>query len=1291
MRANTRRQPPKSKEKPRSLGFTRVLGFTALVFVLFFASFSQSAWLTVGQGDVGAHVSVQSVSEPLSVAQSTTATTVAGVVAASPPPPSPIPEAAAAVAPGSFVHEVEATVTLPRDLQPILPQPTKLSLPEVCNARAGTELEGGVVTWGSNNKKPDAGACCEACQQHAKSASSPERACNVWVYCGDAERCGGSHQECWLKHASDPSDPPQRGNGGRWTSGAILPPGGAAQYKTARRWRRAEQQRAPLTVLQAAELTVGLRNESGTIELLTPSVALPLDAADGAAPPMDPGLSYTLPLTDPEINLGRGNHLDRRADGYHHLGDVTFSLEGGPTCSSVGPGAVRAAAGGPGGVLRELKPESGSLWEFEKPVALVTRKGGGGCEGVGVTRTLTARRAEAGGGLEMRLTITNKGGRAMRMSALGLAMAFDQNFVGRNLPQVAYQASFAEPFLGAGGGYVQVTRATGLGPVLLLLPLDGTPTSFEAWRPLRHEDKMQLDFMYEMSYELMLHSDAYTRPGGGWSKASPWNPGTASASIAPGGSVSYGVSMVLAPNLQRVDATLLRAGRPVATPLPGPLLGHDMLNASLLIEAPWELPPGVAPTVVAHPPTALRVGAPQRRAAGRAPCRGAAELAACSPWLFALTPLERPSDGRVRLELTTPRSSGARGGRAAHTMSVHVFLAQPARALVRTFGEHGAAKAWLPRGTADPWHRDGAFFGWDAVADARVTQERRVYMSGLSDEAGAGAQLAMAVKQLGSPSAREVALLEEYVDETLYQGDHPDSERGRFLQASGDDAVRLSQLYWTDAMNDAASAEGKAATAAAPGLAQVCRRCWPTSCSWMDCWSEEHSLETWRAYNYPHVAAVYWSLYRLARYHTPALTARHGWRWYLTRAHATSLALWTRGGDPWTKRKVPSNCREGSAGCRHLFKQGNGTGTAQWGVMVGSVFELVLSDLWREGWEAQARQLQETVERRMAIWFKMPFPYGSEFSWDSTGHEEIATWMLRFGRHKEARQTMDAVAAYVSLSPHWAFCGSARRWWDFTINGYTQRGNERVMHHYAAALNSIPLFDHALRSPSDPWLWRMAQCAGGGTLSNIRPDGSSSMGLHGDPDLLHLDAYSADFGPGFYGHWKNAGAYLTCSAELGWLCIGCDVVEAPDTPCDPSGGGGGGGGGGGSGGGDGSGGGGLVRVVPRDAFGRRVYLQPLGVMLVVDGAAALEVRLQLGGGGAARLAHVRLAPSPASSTHAMLQLTADGGRAEARRVKLACDAPCGFEPAPFGGAASDMFYMRLGSADGATLNLELLD
>ena len=69
--------------------------------------------------------------------------------------------------------------------------------------------------------------------------------------------------------------------------------------------------------------------------------------------------------------------------------------------------------------------------------------------------------------------------------------------------------------------------------------------------------------------------------------------------------------------------------------------------------------------------------------------------------------------------------------------------------------------------------------------------------------------------------------------------------------------------------------------------------------------------------------------------------------------------MWRWGGDPWTK------------------KQGNGVGTAQWGLMVGSVFELVLSDLRREGWAEEAASLQEATEKRMAVWLSMPFPYGS--------------------------------------------------------------------------------------------------------------------------------------------------------------------------------------------------------------------------------------------------------------------------------------------------------------------------
>ena len=58
----------------------------------------------------------------------------------------------------------------------------------------------------------------------------------------------------------------------------------------------------------------------------------------------------------------------------------------------------------------------------------------------------------------------------------------------------------------------------------------------------------------------------------------------------------------------------------------------------------------------------------------------------------------------------------------------------------------------------------------------------------------------MAVKQLGQPEPREIAQLEEYVHETLYQGDAP--ERIHFVQSAADHSVRLSMLYWSDELDD---------------------------------------------------------------------------------------------------------------------------------------------------------------------------------------------------------------------------------------------------------------------------------------------------------------------------------------------------------------------------------------------------------------------------------------------------------------------------------------------------------
>ena len=55
--------------------------------------------------------------------------------------------------------------------------------------------------------------------------------------------------------------------------------------------------------------------------------------------------------------------------------------------------------------------------------------------------------------------------------------------------------------------------------------------------------------------------------------------------------------------------------------------------------------------------------------------------------------------------------------------------------------------------------------------------------------------------------------------------------------------------------------------------------------SWTS-WNKQAAEAVDRAYDYPHVVAAYWSMYRLARNH-PGLVGAHPWEWYLDHAFNT--------------------------------------------------------------------------------------------------------------------------------------------------------------------------------------------------------------------------------------------------------------------------------------------------------------------------------------------------------------------------------------------------------------------
>ncbi|PNH08564.1 hypothetical protein TSOC_004862, partial [Tetrabaena socialis] len=99
-----------------------------------------------------------------------------------------------------------------------------------CHAALHTELWGDVLVWGSTHRTRNAAECCAACQAHQHAAArggldkgANSTACNAWVFCPDAKRCGARHRECWLKHQASAVPPKEQPEGASaWTSGVLL-------------------------------------------------------------------------------------------------------------------------------------------------------------------------------------------------------------------------------------------------------------------------------------------------------------------------------------------------------------------------------------------------------------------------------------------------------------------------------------------------------------------------------------------------------------------------------------------------------------------------------------------------------------------------------------------------------------------------------------------------------------------------------------------------------------------------------------------------------------------------------------------------------------------------------------------------------------------------------------------------------------------------------------------------------------------------------------------------------------
>ena len=199
----------------------------------------------------------------------------------------------------------------------------------------------------------------------------------------------------------------------------------------------------------------------------------------------------------------------------------------------------------------------------------------------------------------------------------------------------------------------------------------------------------------------------------------------------------------------------------------------------------------------------------------------------------------------------------------------------------------------------DPFHRAPSVMTYDRKRNRIVTQDARAWIAGLEDEGGAGSWIAAAMKEYGQPEQSEVKKLEQFVDQTVWGG----IQYSNGPQAYG---VRKSLFYYdTNALPDYYDPDIRYG-------------------GWTS-WSEKDSERIDRAYNYPHVVAAYWVMYKLARNYTGLLTG-HTWDWYLEQAQKTTMFLTGRNADGEYN-----------------------VGYIDMGLMDGDIFLMLLKDLKREG------------------------------------------------------------------------------------------------------------------------------------------------------------------------------------------------------------------------------------------------------------------------------------------------------------------------------------------------------
>lgn len=370
-----------------------------------------------------------------------------------------------------------------------------------------------------------------------------------------------------------------------------------------------------------------------------------------------------------------------------------------------------------------------------------------------------------------------------------------------------------------------------------------------------------------------------------------------SAIVQPGSSIQFGLRFTPAQNVYDIEYTVASVGRPVAVGLPGYVLPAGVQGSLFLKHT------AAVSSISTSPSGAISF---------------TSKAVPNTAWKGYTATAGKGAFGRV---LVTIKYADGK------TQTVHYFVTASQTQTATNYGNFYFTNSYFTD-KSDPFHRYG-LVGYDSIANAQVLQDQRVWIAGEADEAGSN-YVGVSWKESAHPDTMHIQQLEMMVNQSIW---------GQ-LQNFDYSVKRSLFFYEPDAV---------------PGYT------YSSSINWGGAWNKNDAYSTWRAYDYVHVTAIYYSLYRAARV-SPGVLKMQTAQWYLNQAAQTVVA-----------------------------SQKN-TAYAGVGLMGETTWLKLLQDLTAEGLTSQATQITNIMKGRQQVWASQSNPYGSEMAWDSTGQEGVYAW-----------------------------------------------------------------------------------------------------------------------------------------------------------------------------------------------------------------------------------------------------------------------------------------------------------